>query len=141
MALFRAQRAVCFQEVDAAGIVFFATFFSYFHDAYVQWIQGAGADLAQALREKSWAAPLVHAEADYAKPLRFGHEVHVEIVEAVQGTTSLTVSYAVRSPGGETTFATGKTVHVFLDGKTFRPMAPPSWLEGATRAKAGEAKD
>lgn len=119
-------RPVRFQDVDAAGILFFARAFEYFHDAYVALLDAHGIDLAKILASGTWGAPLASAEAAFKAPLRFGDRVAVEIERADVGTTSITVLFRVLSePDGARVFCTGKTVHVFIDRKTFRTIPVP----------------
>src|SRR5262245_15417998 len=79
---FAQSRQVRFQDVDAAGIVFFARLFEYFHDALVAWMDGAGMVLHRALKAGAWGAPLKHAEADFLRPLRFGDEISIAVASA-----------------------------------------------------------
>jgi YbgC/YbaW family acyl-CoA thioester hydrolase len=77
---------VRFQHVDAAGVVFFARFFEYVHEAYEGFLSQLGLPLSTVLREQKWIAPLKHVEADYFRALRLGEEVTVQLVAAeVQG--------------------------------------------------------
>lgn len=138
MALFAAPRGVLFQEVDAAGVVFFGHFFSYFHDAYVAWLGSIGIDLATVIEERVWIAPLVHAEADYARPLRFGDAFLVEVERAELGASSMTVWFRICSPDEARTFATGKTVHAFIDPETRTKLPPPDGL-ASVLSRRGEA--
>ena len=128
---FSQRREVRFQDVDAAGIVFFARLLEYFHDAYVAWLASAGVSLSDALARKEWAAPLKHVEADFLRPLRFGDAIEVELVRAKLDGSALSVGYRVRAlPGGEAV-ATGHSVHVVVDASTFRRIEPPSALRAA----------
>lgn len=131
MSLFAFRRPVLFQDVDAARVVYFAHFFSYFHDTYVAWLASLGLDLPSVLAEGKWIAPLVHAEADYTHPLRFGDAMVVEIEHVELGASSMKVSYRVRSPDGGRSYATGKTVHAFVDPATMKKCAPPARLAEA----------
>jgi YbgC/YbaW family acyl-CoA thioester hydrolase len=120
-------RTVRFQDVDAAGILFFGRAFEYLHDAYFAFLESGGVDIARVLREGSWAAPIAHAEADFVAPMRFGDAVAVEIERGEIGTTSLAVLYRVAGTTEQKRlFCTAKTVHVFLDGATYRPTAIPT---------------
>jgi 1,4-dihydroxy-2-naphthoyl-CoA hydrolase len=131
-AAFTARRRVAFQEVDAAGIVFYARFFDYFHDAYVGWLEDRGVPLDAALRDGTWAAPLRHAEADYLRPLRFGEEIGVAVVVLAVDDTELTLGYRVTREEEPVCF--GLTRHVSVDVATFRrapfPDAVRDALEG-----------
>ncbi len=117
-------RTVRFQDIDAAGIIFFARYFEYFHDAYAEFLADTEAALPAALRAKAWAAPLVHAEADFLKPLRFGDPIEVELAEAELAEKRAVVRYRVWR--GDEVVAIGETVHVSIDPKAFvaTPLDP-----------------
>jgi YbgC/YbaW family acyl-CoA thioester hydrolase len=123
----RQPRTVRFQDVDAAGTIYFVRVLEYFGDAYLEVLLQAGLDVPALLRERTLAAPLAHVEADYLEPLFFGDEVHAEVVAARVGTSSVTFGHRLKTRSGEVA-AIGETVHVFVDGKTFRPMPVPGPL-------------
>lgn len=135
---------VLFQDIDAAGIVFFARFFEIFHDAYVEALRAGGCDLVTVLKEKQWAAPLVSAHADYRRPLRFGDEVVVEVAAVVPAVASegdpskansqrnIVVTYRVVAKNDSTqVYATGRTEHATVDLATFKRIAVPAVLQKA----------
>ncbi len=126
---------VPFQDIDAAGIVFFARIFDYFHNAFVAHLRDRGVSLPHIIASGDWGAPLAHAEADYKFPLRFGDEVTVEVVSGEVGETSVTIRFRIVS-GTEPVrvHCFGKTVHVVIDRKTFRPRAVPDVLRAAYQA-------
>jgi YbgC/YbaW family acyl-CoA thioester hydrolase len=129
-ALYAAPCVVRFQDIDAAGVAFFAWIFEYFHDAYVGLLASRGLPLHEALAQRRWAAPLAHAEADFSRPLRFGGDYTIEITAVQLGETSMTVSYVIRGASGAT-HASGKTVHVFVDLATMKPQAIPADVRAA----------
>jgi YbgC/YbaW family acyl-CoA thioester hydrolase len=120
-------RPIRFQDIDAAGIVFYPRVLEYFHDAYTAWLAAGGYDLRRVLDEGKVGFPLVHAEADYRRPLRFGDRVTVEILAPRMGESSFTLGYRVRLAGGKLA-ATGQTSHVCIDRATFRPCPLPDDL-------------
>ncbi len=122
---FRHEISVRFQDVDAAGIVFFARVLDYMHDAYVSALSELGADLANVIRTRAFAAPLRHAEADYFSPLRFGDTVVVSIVAAHVEATEIVLGYQVTHKTGGNVTAVGQTVHTFVDPKTFQRIPVP----------------
>ena len=124
---FAEPRLVRFQDVDAAGIIFYPRVLEYMSDVYISMLMGGGWDLPKELGRSAVGTPLVHAEADYLAPLRFGDRVSVEIVDVKMGTTSFTVGYRVRTEGGVVA-AVGQTVHVCLDRATFKPHEIPAAL-------------
>lgn len=123
------RRVVAFQEVDAAGILFYARIFDYFHDAYVGLLRDRGAPLESALRDGSWVAPLNRAEAEYLRPLRFGDAIDVVVAAVRMQETEYAVEYRVEV-GGEVA-AVGRTRHVSVDPATFRRAPVPSMLREA----------
>lgn len=128
--VFSHPRTVLFQEIDAAGIVFFARIFEWFHDAYAAMLKTRGVSFHGLLSEADFGIPLAHAEADYKAPLTLDTDVLVEIDSVESGETSMTVTYVVRGKDA-TLHATGKTVHVFIDRKTFRPRRVPDEIRNA----------
>ncbi|WP_437290815.1 acyl-CoA thioesterase [Sorangium sp. So ce406] len=123
------RRAVRFQDVDAAGIVFYPRVLEYFSDAYMVALKERGIDLPGLIAGGALKLPLVHAEADYLLPLRFGDTVEVEVLAPKLGDTSFTVGYRVTTAGGIA--AVGQTVHVCIDGARFVPRPLPDDLRGA----------
>jgi 1,4-dihydroxy-2-naphthoyl-CoA hydrolase len=128
-ALHAEHRVVAFQEVDAAGIVFYARIFDYFHDAYVAFLRTRGAPLEEALRDGSWVAPLRHASADYLRPLRFGDEIRVSVVQVDLESTEYRVAYRIETAAGVA--CEGETVHVSVDPERFRRCPIPGPLRTA----------
>ena len=120
-------RRVKFQDVDAAGTIYYSRVFEYFGDVYLDLLLQAGLDVPGMLERRELASPIIHAEADYLSPLRFGDEVRVEIALARVGTTSTSFGYRIVDKN-DTVAAVGNTSHVWVDGKTFRPTAVPEAL-------------
>jgi YbgC/YbaW family acyl-CoA thioester hydrolase len=131
---FAQRRAVRFQDVDAAGIVFFPRVLEYFHDVYMAFYDSLGVSIAEVIATRAWAAPLKHAEADFLRPLRFGQEIEVAMVSGQWEKGRLTVRYRVTSGGDEV--ATGLTVHVFVDVTEWKRIEPPESIRAAFSALA-----
>lgn len=126
------RRVVRFQDVDAAGIVFYARTFDYFHDAYVEFLRARGAPLESALTTGSWVAPLTRAEAEYLRPLRFGDEIAVSLVSVDIEETEYTIGYRIDLGGSPA--CVGRTRHVSVDPDTFRRAPVPEVLLRALTA-------
>jgi acyl-CoA thioesterase FadM len=122
---FGENRAIRFQDVDGAGIIFYPRVLEMFHDVYVAFLAFAGAPLPEVLRTGSWIAPVRHAEADYFKPLRFGDPVLVEICRAHVSETEATLGYRIaRAENGEVCVV-GQVVHTFVDRASFKRTPIP----------------
>lgn len=137
-ALAAQRRPVRFQDVDAAGTIFFPKVFEYFSDAYLELLLAAGLDVPGDLARRTAAAPLVHSEADYLAPLRFGDQVDVEVVLAHVGGSSTAFAHRIRKLDGKVAVI-GQTVHVWVSGKTFEPVPVPealrAYLASPSRAR------
>jgi len=135
--LFSEEKLVRFQDVDAAGIIFFARVFDYFHDTFVNMLPTLGLDMPN-LVKGSYKLPLVHAEADYLGPMRFGDRVVVDVVKADLSDRSIRVGYRIRSLEGRP-LAIGHLVHVCVDSSTFRSMVLPDELQAAFKRAEEQA--
>jgi len=125
------RRAIRFQDIDAAGIIFYPRVLEMFHDAYAAFLAFAGCPLAEVLKSGTWLAPVRHAEADYFKPLRFGDEVTVEICRAHLAETEAALGYRVaRSESGEVC-AVGQVVHTFVERASFKRTPVPELVRRA----------
>ncbi len=133
---YRHRVAVRFQDIDAAGIVFFARVFELFHDGYVAALAANGVSLAKVLDERVWAAPITHSEARFRRPMRFGDELVVELrVERAE--REITVRYRVCAHGDSSIeHASGSTTHAFVDRATFRRIDVPPEVLRALENKA-----
>ena len=126
--VFVARMPIRFQDVDAAGLVFFARVFDYAHDAFVAYLKHVGLPLDRLLREGTLGLPLVHAEADYQGPLRFGDDVDVTIAPPDLGDKSIKLSFALTVQGQPR--AAVRVMHVAVEMATMMPVrVPDAWRE------------
>jgi YbgC/YbaW family acyl-CoA thioester hydrolase len=136
---FAVDRDVRFQDVDAAGIIFYPRVLEYFHDAYVEFLAHHGHPLPDVLREGRWAAPLRHAEADYFRPMRFGDRIEVALTRALVEATQITIGYRIENTITNELTTIGQTEHVFVDLASFERRDVPEDLAVALRALEAEA--
>lgn len=122
-AVYSASLPVRFQDVDAAGIVFFARFADYAHDAFVLFLREIGLPLEGLLREGDLGMPVVHAETSFKGPLRFGDVLEVQVLRPTIGETSIKMEYHLRVSGE--TRAVVKMSHVVVRFAEMRPQRVP----------------
>jgi len=132
---------VCLHDTDAAGVLFFGHLFRYAHDAYEGFIRGLGFPL-DALIRAGCRLPLVHAEADYVRPMRHGEEICVAVAVADLGGARFTLAYGFRDLEGGLR-ARARTVHVHVSESGERAAPLPDALLAALAAapQAGPAPD
>jgi 4-hydroxybenzoyl-CoA thioesterase len=99
MPVFLYERSVRFEEVDAAGIVFFARFLSYGHEAMEAFFGALPGGYHDVVVRRRIGFPAVHVEADYAAPLRFGDTLSIALDITKIGTTSFTLRYRMKRQG------------------------------------------
>jgi 4-hydroxybenzoyl-CoA thioesterase len=119
-------RAVSFEDVDAAGIVFFARYFGYCHEAMERFFGGVPGGYVGLITKRRIGFPTVHLETDYTAPLRYGDVARIAISVAKLGTTSCTFRYDVTrtSDGAKVASITQVVVSTNLDTMTKLPMPP-----------------
>lgn len=127
---FRATIPVRFQDVDAAGVLFFGRIFDYCHQAYEELIGSFGVDRAHYFAGADYLVPIAHAEADYRSPIRLGERVTVTIDVTRMGRASVRLRYRVTGAAAEDLRAEVMTVHAFVDRATMRPISIPEPLRG-----------
>ena len=108
------KQQVRFNEVDAAGIVFYPRFFDYFHMAFESFF-GACTDAPYHvwIKERRIGWPAVHLESDFLAPLRYGDAFDVCLGFPKVGRSSFVTSYEVRR--GEVLCATAELTAVTTD--------------------------
>lgn len=87
------ERAVRFQDVDPAGIVFFAHFVTYAHEAMEHFFASLPGGYARLTGERRVGLPAVKLAADYHAPLRHGDVVRIETTVAELGRRSAVFRY------------------------------------------------
>ena len=127
---FERDLSIRFQDVDAAGIIFYPNVLALCHDVYVDFLAAHGSPLHEVLQKPTWIAPIRHAEADYFRPLRFGDRVTIAIalahLEPAELPSEVTLGYQVAK--GEEIHAVVQTVHTFVDPNTFKRVRIPDRL-------------
>lgn len=113
-----------FQDIDAAGIVFFTHLLRYAHESYELFMSSIDLSLVDILEESIYLVPLVHAEADYRIPLKHGEDITILLSVEKIGSSSFTVSYIFRDDNNEER-AIARTVHVLLDRLTKKKIKIP----------------
>jgi len=121
------------QEVDHAGVMFFAHLFSHAHDAYAELMQSMGFPLHQIIDAGEYHIPLVHAEADYMAPMRHGQQIEVRILIESPVNSSFALKYEFIT--NDELCARASTRHVFIDAGTGNPISIPDDLRQKLMAR------
>lgn len=94
------RRPVRFEEVDAAGIVFFGHFVSYAHEAMEAFFAGLEGGYSNLILRRRIGLPAVRVDIEYASPLRYGDVLVVETRASKIGGRSAVLGYTMRQESG-----------------------------------------
>jgi 4-hydroxybenzoyl-CoA thioesterase len=130
----RYERAVRFEDVDAAGIVFFARIFSYCHEAMEDLFSSLDGGYVKLITERRIGLPAVRVEADFSAPLRYGDRVKIEVTVPHVGATSCTLAYNVMRATDGALAATVKHVCVVSDLTRLAKIAIPNDVRAVLEA-------
>jgi 4-hydroxybenzoyl-CoA thioesterase len=112
---FQSVHRVRFEEIDAAGIVYFARFFTWCHDAMAAMLEPLDGGYVALVRGRNLGFPAVHVEADYVSPLRFGDEVRIAIHVERAGRSSVAMRFELTRGDDGRKVATVRHVMVLTD--------------------------
>ena len=132
------QTKIKLHETDAAGILFFSNQFKMIHDAYECVLENIGFGFADLIRKENFFLPIVHAEADYKKPLFVGDLIEIQVRLTHIGTTSFIFEYTLLD-ASQNVVGSAKTVHVTIDKKTHKKIPLPSLMR--TKIQALQKQD
>ena len=88
-------RPVRFEEVDAAGIVFFGRFVFWCHEAMEHLFDRLPGGYVDLITRRRIGFPAVHFQADWKHPFRFGDVARFSTTVARVGSSSVTFHYDV----------------------------------------------
>jgi 1,4-dihydroxy-2-naphthoyl-CoA hydrolase len=117
MAAIKEAYRIQLHDTDAAGILFFANQFRIVHDVYERFMGRLGFGFRDRFEKRDFIIPIVHAEADFSRPLRVGDDIEITLSVGRVGQTSFILNYHLTDLEGRTV---GKavTVHVTIDPDT-----------------------
>jgi YbgC/YbaW family acyl-CoA thioester hydrolase len=118
---------VRFGETDAAGIVFYPTFFAWFDLGATGLLRAALGELTDAHGRPRWPVPIVESGATFLAPLYFDDPIAIRSTVVELGRSSFRVEHVVLR--GEVEAARGFEVRVLIrpaeDGRIAAAPLPP----------------
>ena len=107
-------RTIRFQDTDAAGVVYFASVLSICHEAYEESLAASGINIQAFFSKSSVAIPIVHASADFFRPMFCGDKVLIDLTPKYMGDDYFEVTYKMVD-AGDREIAKVLTEHVCID--------------------------
>ncbi len=123
--MFAYDRPVRFEDVDAAGIVFFSKFLSYCHEAMEALFAPLEGGYAGLIVGRRIGMPAVRVEADFEAPLRFGDIVRIAVVVEQMGRTSCTFRHELTNKKDGSLVARVRHVVVLSDLRVLQKLPIP----------------
>lgn len=125
---------VRFNEADPLGIVWHGHYLRYFEDGREAFGRAHGISYLDCFHH-GYAVPVVSVHCDYARPLRYGDSVVVETTYVNTAAAKLTFNYRILELKSGKTVATGSSVQVFVDAKSFElQLTVPLFVEAWKKA-------
>jgi 4-hydroxybenzoyl-CoA thioesterase len=90
------ERPVRFEEVDAAGLLFFPIFAAYAHEAMAALFDGLSGGYPGLILQRRIGLPAVAMTSSFTSPLRFGDVAVIETTVTRLGNRSVELAYAFR---------------------------------------------
>ncbi len=135
--IFESTIPVRYAETDKMGIVYHANYLIWFEVARTELLESLGYPYIHCEQE-GLISPVLHCEADYATPLRYGDVavIRTSLIDLTQ--VRCTFLYRVWREGqdaeNDAPLCIGKTTHCFLDASTFKPVVMRKKLPGLFEA-------
>jgi 1,4-dihydroxy-2-naphthoyl-CoA hydrolase len=124
---FTYRRTIRFADTDAAGVVFFANYFSICHEAYEESLAADGIEFQSFFSEHGVVVPVSKSQADYLRPLTCGDKVTVTLTPSLLGPDGFAISYELHRLGPpEKLAARVRTEHVCMSSRARERHAVPA---------------
>jgi 4-hydroxybenzoyl-CoA thioesterase len=119
------ERPIRFDEADPAGIVFFARYANFAHEAIESFFGDLEGGYPALIQKRRIGLPIVHLDADFRVPLRYGDKLRVETSCTKLGTTSATLTHEMKNADTLELCALVRQVVVTVALDSFRATAMP----------------
>jgi acyl-CoA thioester hydrolase len=123
---FETRVRVRYAETDAAGVVYYGEYLTYFEVARVELLRALGYPIA-AVEARGIILPVVEARLKYLRPARLDDLLTVAIVADSIGPASFAFDYEITREDG-LLLVTGWTRLAVCERETGRSVAMPAWL-------------
>jgi YbgC/YbaW family acyl-CoA thioester hydrolase len=123
---YKATWKISFGEIDYASIVYYPNFFDYFQRTEEAFMEHIGFPYPYLIGELGIAFPIVHVEADFKRPVRYGDSIDINLQVVELRTHSVTFGFRVFK--GRELCAEARIVHVTVDRQGFKVIEVPQEL-------------
>ena len=117
---------VRYSETDQMRVVYHGNYAQYFEIGRVEWLRNKGISYKW-MEENGIMLPVVSLTMNYKKPARY--DEHLTLKTTLKKMTSVKIEFDYELYNEEDELlTTGNSILVFIDMKSGRPIAPPSYI-------------
>lgn len=106
---------IYYEDTDCGGVVYYANYLKYFERARTEYLESRGWSVAS-LMEQGTVFVVVHAEADYRSPARYGETLVIETVVSDMTAASFTFAHVVKDKASGRVVVEGSARLAVTDG-------------------------
>ena len=106
---------IYYEDIDCGGVVYYANYLKYFERARTQYLEERGLSVAGLMNEGT-VFVVVHAEADYRSPARYGETLVIETVVSDMTAASFTFAHVVKDKASGRVVVEGAARLAVTDG-------------------------
>ncbi len=121
------QQVVRFSDTDAAGILYFGSFATYFDESFLSALRTHGIGWDEH-KSYNFLLPIVEHKTKFYAPLKFGDHVNVYCYISHIGNSSFKSSHVIENIQTKTVCASGYIIRVVVDYNTFEKRVIPKIL-------------
>ena len=121
------QLRVRYSETDQMGVVYHGNYLPYFEVGRVEWLRRHGISYSE-MEKSGIALPIVSLTLNYRKPARYDDLLTIKTTLKTQESVKIAFDCTITSESGEL-LTSGHFLLVFVDIKSGRPVAPPSYIK------------
>ena len=120
------QIRVRYSETDQMRVVYHGNYAQYFEMGRVEWLRNKGVSYKW-MEDNGIMLPVVSLTMNYKKPARYDDLLTLKTILTNQSNVKIEFDYELYNQAQEL-LTTGSSILVFVDMKTGRPIAPPTYI-------------
>ncbi len=118
---------VYWEDTDAGGVVYHASYLRFMERARTDWLRAIGIDQASLIRDERLQFVVVEANIRYHRPARFGDQLQVSILVTERRGASMTMAQEIRRETSSGELLVSATFRAAcLDSDSLKPRPLPA---------------
>ena len=117
---------VYWEDTDASGVVYHASYLRFMERARSEWLRAIGMDQATLIRDERLQFVVVEAQIRYHRPARFDDQLQVSVLVTEKGGGSVTMTQEIRRGSADGELLVSATIRAAcLDSDSLKPRPLP----------------